>query len=109
MALPVRDVNIDALYKDGSPRLVVGSPGFGFVHGPYQVGTGIVEWGLPPAEAVRAPRFTFPAKLGWNETRFERHYDESVLAMLCERRDRSMPNIDHGRGTKGPPRSLIEN
>jgi gamma-glutamyltranspeptidase / glutathione hydrolase len=75
-----------ALYKDGRPRLVVGSPGFGFVHGPYQYGTSVVEWGLSPIEAARAPRFTLPAKLGSNVTRFESHYNASVFAMLKKRK-----------------------
>lgn len=75
-----------ALYQDGAPRLIVGSPGFGFVHGPYQYGTAVVEWGLSTVDAARAPRFTFPSDLGSNVTRFERHYDASVFAMLAERR-----------------------
>ena len=37
-----------ALFKDGRPRLIAGSPGFGFVHGPWQFGAGIVEWNLSP-------------------------------------------------------------
>ena len=75
-----------ALYRDGVPRLIAGSPGFGFVHGPYQYGTGIVEWNLSAVDAARAPRFTFPAELGSNLTRFERNYDPSVFAMLADRR-----------------------
>jgi len=75
-----------ALYKDGAPRLIVGSPGFGFVHGPYQYGTGVIEWGLSTVDAARAPRFTFPAKLGSNVTRVENFYDASVFAMLAKRK-----------------------
>ncbi|MSR55719.1 MAG: hypothetical protein EXS09_20925 [Gemmataceae bacterium] len=37
-----------ALFKDGKPHLIAGSPGFGFVHGPWQYCTGIVEWGAVP-------------------------------------------------------------
>lgn len=73
-----------ALFKDGVPRLVVGSPGFGFVHGPYQYGTGIVEWELSPAEAMNLPRFSMPNAKG--EIAFERHYDPKVLAMVKERK-----------------------
>jgi gamma-glutamyltranspeptidase len=72
-----------ALYQDGAPRLVVGSPGYGFVHGPYQYGTGIVEWDLSPAEAMNLPRFSMPDASG--ETEFERHYDPEVVAMLQEK------------------------
>jgi gamma-glutamyltranspeptidase/glutathione hydrolase len=46
-----------ALFEDSSPKLIVGSPGYGFVHGPYQYGTGIVEWNLSPVEAMNLPRF----------------------------------------------------
>lgn len=73
-----------ALYKDGTPRLVVGSPGYGFVHGPYQYGTGIVEWDLSPAEAMNLPRFSMPNASG--EIDCERHYEEKVLAMLKEKK-----------------------
>jgi gamma-glutamyltranspeptidase / glutathione hydrolase len=73
-----------ALFKDGLPRLVVGSPGYGFVHGPYQYGTGIIEWNLSPAEAMNLPRFSLPNAEG--EIVFERHYDPSVLAMLKEKK-----------------------
>ena len=73
-----------ALFKDGVPRLVVGSPGFGFVHGPYQYGTGIVEWNLSPAEAMNLPRFSLPNAKG--EITFERHYDPKVMAMLEEKK-----------------------
>jgi gamma-glutamyltranspeptidase/glutathione hydrolase len=75
-----------ALYREGSPRLIVGSPGFGFVHGPYQYGTGVIEWDLSTVDAARAPRFTFPKDLGSNLTRFEQGYDASVFAMLAERK-----------------------
>ncbi len=74
-----------ALYREGKPRLIVGSPGFGFVHGPYQVGTSQIEWDLSPVDAARAPRFTLPAELGSPKGRFESHYDPSVFAMLEEK------------------------
>jgi gamma-glutamyltranspeptidase/glutathione hydrolase len=74
-----------ALYRDGRPRLVVGSPGFGFVHGPYQFGTAVVEWGLTPEQAAWLPRFGLPAKLGSVRTRFEKYYHRSVFAMLEKR------------------------
>ena len=73
-----------ALFKDGVPRLVVGSPGYGFVHGPYQYGTGIVEWNLSPAEAMNLPRFSMPNAKG--EFDRERHHEEKVLAMFKEKK-----------------------
>jgi len=73
-----------ALFKHGAPHLVVGSPGFGFVHGPYQYGTGVVEWNLSPADAMNLPRFSLPNAEG--EITFERHYDPKVLAMLKEKK-----------------------
>lgn len=73
-----------ALFKDGVPRLVVGSPGFGFVHGPYQYGTGIVEWNLTPIEAMNLPRFSLPNAKG--VVSVERHYHPKVLAMLKEKK-----------------------
>ena len=69
-----------ALFKDGLPRLIAGSPGYGFVHGPYQYGTGIVEWNLSPAEAMNLPRFSMPNANG--EFDCENHYDEKVVAMF---------------------------
>jgi gamma-glutamyltranspeptidase len=76
-----------ALFKDGSPKLIVGSPGFGFVHGPYQYGTGVIEWNLSPAEAMNLPRFSLPNATG--VIVFEEHYDPKVLAMLKEKK------VDH--------------
>ncbi len=73
-----------ALYKDGEPRLIVGSPGYGFVHGPWQYGTGVVEWNLSPAEAMNLPRFSMPN--GQGEITVERHYDPKVLEMLKEKK-----------------------
>lgn len=73
-----------ALFKDGKLRLVAGSPGYGFVHGPYQYGTGIVEWNLSPAEAMNLPRFSLPNAQGVMQC--ERHYDPKVLAMLKNRK-----------------------
>ena len=90
-----------ALYRDGAPRLIVGSPGVGFVHGPYQVGTGVIEWNLSAVEAARAPRFTFPAQLGSNRTRFERGYDASVFTMLAERK------VPHERIDTSPATGLV--
>jgi gamma-glutamyltranspeptidase/glutathione hydrolase len=73
-----------ALFKDGTPRLIVGSPGYGFVHGPYQYGTGIMEWNLSPAEAMNSPRFSMPNAKG--EIDCERHYGKMVLAMFNEKK-----------------------
>lgn len=73
-----------ALFKDGAPRLVVGSPGYGFLHGPYQFGTAVIEWDLSPAEAMNLPRFSLPNANG--EIVFERHYDAKVLAMFKEKK-----------------------
>jgi len=72
-----------ALYRDGRPELIVGSPGFGFVHGPYQVGTGAIEWGLPLPAAVTLPRFSLQDRNG--ASYYESHFGRRVLAMLKER------------------------
>jgi gamma-glutamyltranspeptidase/glutathione hydrolase len=69
-----------ALFKDGKPRLIAGSPGFGFVHGPWQYCTAVVEWGLSPAEAMNQPRFGLPRKDG--NIYFESHYNDKALEML---------------------------
>ncbi len=73
-----------ALFKDGKPRLIAGSPGFGFVHGPWQYCTGIVEWGLSPLMAMNQPRFGLPRRDG--NLYFESHYDDKVFEMLNERK-----------------------
>jgi gamma-glutamyltranspeptidase/glutathione hydrolase len=75
-----------ALYRDGKPRIIVGSPGFGFVQGPYQYGTGGVEWNLTPTEAMNAPRFTLVPPGAAGKVPLESHYDESIFAMLDKRR-----------------------
>ena len=86
-----------ALLEEGDLRLVVGSPGFGFVHGPYQYGTGIMEWDQPPTSAMNLPRFSLPNQNG--VTVFERHYAQSVFDMLDERKikySRSRPTTSTG-------------
>jgi gamma-glutamyltranspeptidase len=88
-----------ALFKDGEPRLVTGSPGFGFVHGPYQYGTGIIEWGLSPATAMNLPRFGLPRSDG--RAIFESHYDQRVFEML----DRE--GIAYMRGRPSPSTGLV--
>ncbi len=73
-----------ALFKDGEPRLIAGSPGYGFVHGPYQYGTGVIEWNLSPPDAMNLPRFSLPNEKG--EIVCERHFDPKVLEMLKEKK-----------------------
>lgn len=75
-----------ALYEDGKPRFIVGSPGYGFVHGPYQFGTAMVEWGLGPFAAVKAPRFGLPASSTGNKPYIEDGFPESVFERLKRRR-----------------------
>ncbi|MCH5378289.1 MAG: gamma-glutamyltransferase, partial [Planctomycetes bacterium] len=88
-----------ALYRAGGPRIICGSPGFGFVHGPYQFGTGVVEWGVPPARAIYDPRFSIPLQDG--TVFFERDYDESVFSMLEKR------GIRHVRGRASESTGLV--
>lgn len=73
-----------ALFKDGKPRLIAGSPGFGFVHGPWQYCAGNVEWGLSPMEAMNQPRFGLPRQDG--NFYFESHYDDKVFQLLNEKK-----------------------
>jgi len=73
-----------ALFKDGKPRLIAGSPGFGFVHGPWQYCAGIVEWGLSSTEAMNQPRFGLPRQDG--SYYFESHYDDDAFEMLKEKK-----------------------
>ncbi len=73
-----------ALFKKGKPYLIAGSPGFGFVHGPWQYCTAIVEWGLSPTESMNQPRFGLPRQDG--DFYFERHYDDRVFEMLKEKK-----------------------
>ena len=62
----------------------MGSPGYGFVHGPYQFGSAIVEWDLSPPEAMNLPRFSLPNAKG--EIAIERHYDAKVVEMLTAKK-----------------------
>ena len=73
-----------ALFMGGAPKLVVGSPGYGFVHGPYQYGAGVVEWELAAGPAMNLPRFSLPNAAG--EITFERHYDPAVFKMPNEKK-----------------------
>jgi gamma-glutamyltranspeptidase/glutathione hydrolase len=73
-----------ALFKDGKPRLIAGSPGFGFVHGPWQYCTGIIEWGLSPIEAMNQPRFGLPRQDG--HFYVERHYDDNAFEMFTDKK-----------------------
>ena len=88
-----------ALYRKGRPELIIGSPGFGFMHGPYQVGTGVVEWELPLPAAVTLPRFSLQDRNG--ASYYESHYDRKVLAMLKER------NIPHRIGRYSTSTGLV--
>lgn len=88
-----------ALFKGGEPRLVCGSPGFGFVHGPYQYGTGIMEWELSAVDAMHLPRFALPSPDG--TTVFETHYQPPVFAMLDER------GIKYRRSPATPATGLV--
>jgi gamma-glutamyltranspeptidase/glutathione hydrolase len=88
-----------ALYKAGRPRIICGSPGFGFVHGPYQFGTSVVEWGVSPARAIADPRFSVPLPDG--RVLFEQHYDDAVFAMLEKR------GIKHVRGRASEATGLV--
>jgi gamma-glutamyltranspeptidase/glutathione hydrolase len=88
-----------ALYKDGKPRIIAGSPGFGFVHGPYQYGTGIVEWNLHPTEAMNLPRFGLPGQDG--KAVFESHYNDAVFEML----DRK--EVAHRKSRPTPSTGLV--
>lgn len=88
-----------ALFKDGRPFLIAGSPGFGFVHGPWQFGAGIVEWDLSPVEAMNQPRFGLPRQDG--NVYFESHYDDQVFEMLKER------NIPVFKGRPSPFTGLV--
>ncbi len=88
-----------ALFKDGEPRLIAGSPGFGFVHGPWQYCAGVVEWGLSPIEAMNQPRFGLPRRDG--KVYFERHYEDKVFEMLTERK------IPFSKGRPSPFTGLV--
>ncbi len=74
-----------ALFKEGKPRMIAGSPGFGFVHGPWQYCAGVVEWALSPTEAMNQPRFGLPRPQDGN-VYFESHYDDKVFEMLKEKK-----------------------
>lgn len=88
-----------ALYRDGQPQVIIGSPGYGFVHGPYQYGTGIVEWQLRAPQAMNLPRFSLPNAEGVSY--FEAHYDASIFEMLKKR------GIKYRRGRPSTSTGLV--
>ncbi|MHC4780813.1 MAG: gamma-glutamyltransferase, partial [Planctomycetota bacterium] len=90
-----------ALYRDNKPRLIVGSPGFGFVHGPYQWCSYLMEWGLSPWQATWSPRFGLPASLGSNRGRFESYYKPAIFDLLRSR------EISHERIRPSPATGLV--
>lgn len=90
-----------ALFRDGRPTVVMGSPGLGFVHGPYQAGTAVVESGLSAMDAVAAPRFGFPSGATFGQPFLEGHYDEAVY------RDLEARDIGHVRANASVSTGLV--
>jgi gamma-glutamyltranspeptidase len=88
-----------ALFKNGKPHLIAGSPGFGFVHGPWQFVAGRIEWELSPIEAMNQPRFGLPRQDG--NVYFERHYDDKIFELLKEQK------IPHFKGPPSPFTGLV--
>jgi gamma-glutamyltranspeptidase len=79
--------------------LIAGSPGFGFVHGPWQFVAGMIEWDLSPIEAMNQPRFGLPRQDG--NVYFERHYDDKIFELLKEQK------IPHFKGPPSPFTGLV--
>jgi gamma-glutamyltranspeptidase len=80
-----------ALYDGGKPAFIAGSPGQAFFHGPYQVMTSMVEFGMSPIDAVRTPRFGFGAADTFYRVSLEAHCSDAVSDFLVRR------GIDHQR------------
>lgn len=74
-----------ALFRDGAPYAVIGSPGFSCVHGPIAVAINLVQRKLDLATAVAAPRFALPSTTTSGRPAYEGHYSRTVFAMLEER------------------------
>ena len=74
-----------ALFKDGRPSVVAGSPGWGIMHAPFGFITALVQRKLDPYAAMSAPRFGVPGPMSAGFMPFESNYPPSVFKMLHER------------------------
>jgi len=80
-----------ALFRDGKPCILAGSPGWGIMHAPIGFIIGLVQRNLDANAAMRAPRFGLPGPMSAGFMPFESHYSPSVFKML---RDRAIPYFD---------------
>jgi gamma-glutamyltranspeptidase len=74
-----------ALFRDGKPYVVAGSPGWGIMHAPIGFMINLVQRKLDPYAAICAPRFGVPGAMSAGFMPFESHYPPSVFKMLRER------------------------
>jgi gamma-glutamyltranspeptidase / glutathione hydrolase len=75
-----------ALFRDGRPLVVAGSPGTACVHAPLAFIVELIQFGLDPATAIAAPRFGLASVHTSERQPFESHYPDEVFAMLENRR-----------------------
>jgi gamma-glutamyltranspeptidase len=73
------------LFKDGKPRAVAASPGWGVMHAPIGFIIGLMQRKLDPHAAMCAPRFGVPGPMSAGLMPFESHYPPAVFEMLRER------------------------
>jgi gamma-glutamyltranspeptidase len=82
-----------ALFRNGKPQIMSGSPGWGIMHAPINFLIGLLQRKLSPLEAVSAPRFGVPGPMSGGFMPFESNYPASVFEML---RARNIPHFDCG-------------
>jgi len=74
-----------ALFRDGKPCVVAGSPGWGIMHTPIGFIIGLVQRNLDPYAAMCAPRFGLPGPMSAGLMPFESHFSPAVFKMLQAR------------------------
>jgi gamma-glutamyltranspeptidase / glutathione hydrolase len=74
-----------ALFRDGKPAIVCGSPGWGIMHAPLNFIVGHVQRKLDPFAAACAPRFGVPGPMSAGLLPLESHYTPAVFELLQKR------------------------
>lgn len=79
------------LFRDGKPRLVAASPGWGVMHTPIGFTIGVMQRKLDAEAAMCAPRFGVPGPMSAGLMPVESHFSPAVFEML---RQRGVPHFD---------------
>lgn len=74
-----------ALYQNGCPVYIAGTPGMGLFHGPFQTMINFGEFDMNAFEAVTIPRFGMGLKWTFDTLEMEGHFPEEVFQSLSHK------------------------